>query len=247
MGKLLKQKCINKSTDCFGEEIRKEENYHFTKPVGLNEDLRKVFPECSKQGEMRGRVSRGNCAEKERVFKDLRRTVLLEPDSWDFWEVLSCIYKEAGFSVNGKFLDRIALSSSREKITNTLKSFVESENIGKKLIAARLAGNMGGEEGVRILDTLSGDSEVKVKAGVALIAGEIGGEEGVRILDTLSGDEKAFVRKEVARAVQKLSIDVKKGFRILEKLAEDPDPKVQKLAKYLLKDIRLSLSSLVVL
>ena len=157
LGKLLKQKCMDKPPDCFQKEIRKEENYHFPKPVGLNEDLSKVFPGCSKRAEVRGRVSGGKCGEKERVFKSLRRAVLLEPESEDLWKVLSCIYKEAGFSVNGRFLDKIAFSGSREKVTKMLSSFTKSKNVGKrkKKMAVRLARNIGGKEGVSLLQAFS--------------------------------------------------------------------------------------------
>ena len=195
VGKQLKQKCIGQLPDCFEKAIRKEEIYSFPKPLELQTDLQNIFPKCIEQGEADITVLEGNCEKMKGVFNKLRRAVLLDPSRRDLWKTLSCIYKEGGFSVNGMMLDRIALSSSRQDVVEAVYSLSQSSNIERKRLAARLAGNMGGEEGVQILDILSRDldalawyEESRVREAIAVAERAMKGEEEYGISDDFFED-----------------------------------------------------------
>ena len=231
VGKRLKQKCMDKPPDCFRKEIRKEESYHFPKLKGLQTDLQNAFPECSiKEKAKDTALEGGDCKEKERVFKKLRKAILLNPNRGDLWRTLSCIYKEGGFSVNGEALDMIAISNSRENIISAMQTLAQTENPIKKRQIIRLAGNIGGQEGTQILDAFSKDSNKHIKGLVAIAAGNLGGEEGIRILDALSRDPEPFVRNKVAVAAANRG--GKEGIRILDALSKDSDKYVKNEVAY---------------
>ena len=161
----------------------------------LQTDLQNIFPKCIEQGEADITVLEENCEKMKGVFNKLRRAVLLDPSRRDLWKTLSCIYKEGGFSVNGMMLDRIALSSSRQDVVEAVYSLSQSSNIERKRLAARLAGNMGGEEGVQILDILSRDldalawyEESRVREAIAVAERAMKGEEEYGISDDFFED-----------------------------------------------------------
>ena len=232
VGKRLKQKCMDKPTDCFRKEIRKEENYHFPKLKGLQTDLQNAFPECSMKEKKKGTtLVGGDCKEKERVFKKLRQAVLLDPDRGDLWKTLSCIYKEGGFSVNGEALDMIAISNSRENVISAMQALAQTEDPIKKRQVIRLAGNIGGQEGAQVLDALSKDSNKYVKGLVAIAAGNLGGQKGDQILDALSKDPESVVQSKVAFAAGNRGGEV--GIRILDALlSRDPNKSVKSEVAY---------------
>lgn len=132
VGKRLKNKCKGSEKPCFKKEIKNEENYHFQLDESLMEDLNETFPGCSLEKKMsRGVVKICDLRSRVRtVFKRLRQAVLLNPERKELWEILSCIYKGNGFSVNAEALDMIALSAgSRQEVIEGLETLAEKEKV----------------------------------------------------------------------------------------------------------------------
>ena len=202
LAKRLKRKC-GKSSSCFKREIKKEENYRFNVSQGLHEDLDRAFPACSLERETREEGKGARCEEKGRVFKMLRQAALLSPEKRELWEVLSCIYREGGFFVNAEGLDRIALSlGSRKELMADLKKLAEDKNRKVRKHIARVAGNIGGSEGLQILKQLVEDEVGVVRILVAHAAEKIGGLEGTVILEKLSKDPDPHIQKIVNRILR---------------------------------------------
>ena len=150
VAKRLKKKCRGKGVSCFQEEIRKDENYHFSEDKDLKEELSKVFPSCGfgkESSEVLSKVS--SCEEKKEMFNRLRRSVLLNPRS-ELLRSLSCIYKGAGFSQNAKALEslRWALGSEKELRAKLKMMAREERQTGEKIgdETLRLMLGMGGFE-----------------------------------------------------------------------------------------------------
>ena len=79
VGKRLKKKCENRKS-CFKKEILNEENYRFDLDKSLEKDLSKVFPSCSMgKGIIVASLKEPECQTKRKIFKRLRKTVLLNP------------------------------------------------------------------------------------------------------------------------------------------------------------------------
>ena len=125
VAKRLKEKCKNKSTVCFKEEILKDENYLFLEDKSLKEDLVRVFPSCvdRKKG-----LDSSDCEEKKEVFKRLRKEILLNP-SKGLFNSLSCIYKEEGLKGNAEVLEKLAMALGDRKRD---KGRVESQSLKKE-------------------------------------------------------------------------------------------------------------------
>ena len=200
VGKLLREKCRGKGSDCFKREIRNDRNYKFEPDETLKRDLARIFPACPVSGAKR-RGRGGSCDEKEDVFNRLRRSVLLSPKRSDLWKVLGCIYGEAGFSENKKLLSRIALAArSKKKALEDLKSFIR-QNENKKE-GQRLLGVMARAD-INFLKKLA-RSHVLDRKVAAKTAGEIGGRTGMNILKGLMKDPDMLnVRTQVAMAIGK--------------------------------------------
>jgi HEAT repeat protein len=79
---------------------------------------------------------------------------------------------------------------------------------------AEAAGDVGGSDGIRLLNVLRFDSNVYVRSAVAVSAGKIGGEEGVRILEFLKGDDCIEVHYERLNAAGE--IGGPEGLRLLQ-------------------------------
>ena len=252
MGKRLKEKCQDKDSSCFHEEIKKEENYVFeVDEENLESNIAITFSSCSR-GRYSNSAPRIGCEDKQRVLRELRRAILLVPERRDLWETLSCIYKSEGFSQNGKVVDRIALSlGSREEIFSELNTLGITTGIrlvrglkgeegfqflrdllksrGKsdiiKIEVALAAGDLGGAEGFQLLQTLSEDESASVRQGVVSAAGDLGGAEGFQLLQTLSEDESAAVRQGMASAA--VNLGGAEGFQLLQTLSEGADDYVR--------------------
>lgn len=202
VGKQLKQKCVNQLPNCPGKVIRGEEIYNFPKPLRLQTDLQNMFPRCVAKKRTDNIVLKRSCEEIKKVFNKLRKTVLLDPSREDLWKTLSCIYKEGGFTVNGMMLESIAIAGSRKSVVDAVYSLSQSSNIEKKRLAARLAGNIGGEEGIQILDILS------------------------RNLDILDWYEKERVREAITVAERAMRGE-EEAYGIPDDLFEDSDYDIQ--------------------
>ena len=225
LAKRLKRKC-GKSSSCFKEEIKKEENYHFNVGEGLHEDVDRAFPACSLEEGQREERQRASCEEKGWVFKKLRQAVLLSPEKRELWEALSCIYREGGFSVNAEGLDRIALSlGSRKELMAGLKKLAEDGDWNVRGHVARVVEKIGGREGFQLLKQLVEDEDRDVRIQVVYVAGEMGGTEGVQLLNQLVEDEDRDVRFQVAYAAGEMGGT--EGVQLLNQLVEDEDRDVR--------------------
>ena len=156
VGKRLKEKCANKGSSCFKEEIQNPKTYQFEVKKGIEEKFAAAFPECglrrsrmyilpiipkspgkpqishtiSIDKEDKEAPEYATCEEKEKAFKELRQAVLLNPERKDLWKNLSCVYKNGGFSANGEALDRIALATdSKEAVLDSLQGLLEKTGI----------------------------------------------------------------------------------------------------------------------
>ena len=145
VAKRLKKKCGNDSS-CFKKEILKDETYQFPKDQGLKTELSKAFPSCSSQKDKSARLTKiPSCEKRAEVFKRLRKSVLLNP-SKESLGVLSCLYKEEGFTQNAEALDKLAMALGTEKeLRAEIKTMAEREKpIPDNII--RLMLGMGGFE-----------------------------------------------------------------------------------------------------
>ena len=145
VGKRLKEKC-KKSISCFREEILNEKHYHFDIDNSLTEDVKRSFPSCA-MDKKSVNSDMSNCEEKEKVFKKLRKAVLLNPEeSKDFLKSLSCIYREGGFSQNAEVMDKLGLAiGSKEEVRDSVRDLARKERpISDELL--RLMMGMGGFE-----------------------------------------------------------------------------------------------------
>ena len=145
VAKRLKKKCGNDSS-CFKKEILKDETYQFPKDQGLKTELSKAFPSCSSQKDRVERLTEiPNCEKKAEVFKRLRISVLLNP-SKESLGILSCLYREGGFTKNAEALDKLAMALGTEaELRAEIKTIAEREkSISDNTI--RLMLGMGGFE-----------------------------------------------------------------------------------------------------
>ena len=138
VGKRLQKKCKNKGASCYQKEIAKEKNYIFKTDKGLKKELREDFPACfpTKEGSLReGRFA--DCKTKKKSFTKLRQAVLLNPGEKELWEILSCIYGEAGYSVNSEGLSHIAMAAAgKDETLKGLKALFEKWRNHKIVIDA---------------------------------------------------------------------------------------------------------------
>ena len=114
VAKRLKEKCAGQNASCFKEEILKDEHYRFSEDKSLKRDVGRLFSSCAIGEESENLLAPSSCEEKRKVFKRLRKAVLLNP-SQELLESLSCIYKEGGFSQNAEGLDKLAMALRTEE------------------------------------------------------------------------------------------------------------------------------------
>ena len=217
VGKLLREKCQGKGYSCFQQAILNEEYTFDLDKEKLRDDLERVFPECLFQ-EYNHVDPGGTCEERERVFKQLRQSVLLHSEEVELWKVLSCIYRDAGFSVNAEFVDKIVLSLGPEKEKINYVKLHINEDIPRTSIKDAIIGaiRMGERESIEILNYLiqNGNPEMKVK--LVQVAGFIGGEKGVRILEILAQDESLRVRMAAVQEAEYLGV----AFRVFKSFSQ---------------------------
>ena len=244
VAKRLKEKC-GQSMSCFKEEILKDKNYHFPKDKSLKRDLARFFPFCSAGGDAGTLSNLSSCEEKEKLFKRLRKSVLLKP-SEDLLKSLSCIYKAGGFEQNAEALDKLAMALGTEyKVRTKLKESLANKPVSDEIL--RLALGMGGFEeefdsselkrafkmagglGEMRLPLLeagfaSGDRELQKKALDS--AGRIG-EKGLPLLEEGYKSGVPELQKQVLRSAGRIG---EKGLFLLEKGFASDDPELQKEA-----------------
>ena len=251
VAKRLKEKCKGKSLFCFKEEILKDENYHFTdEDKSLREDLGRVFPSCAGRGEERGAVSEfSGCEEKGELLKKLRKWALLNP-ARERLKILSCIYKEAGFSKNGEALDKLALALGTEA---EVRAELSAE-VGKKEPVSydmlRLMLGMGGfveeftdfelERGLRIAHGIGKKALPLLEKGFEKIdnldlqikaldsAGKIGvGEKALPLLEKGFATGDPYLQEAALTSAARIG---EKGLPLLEKGFATGDPYLQERA-----------------
>ena len=244
VAKRLKEKC-GQSMSCFREEILKDKNYHFPEDKSLKRDLARFFPFCSAGGDAGTLSNLSSCEEKEKLFKRLRKSVLLKP-SEDLLKSLSCIYKAGGFEQNAEALDKLAMAlGTEEEVRSKLKESLVNKPVSDEII--RLALGMGGfeeeldsselrrgieiaggigEKGLPLLEKgyESGDPELQMQALVS--AGRIG-EKGLPLL------KKGFASGD--RELQKLALVLvswigESGLPLLEEGFKSDDRELKKIA-----------------
>ena len=252
VAKRLKKKCRGKSISCFKEEIRKDENYHFSEDKDLKEELSKVFPSCGfgkKSSEVLSKVS--NCEEKKEMFNRLRKSVLLNPRP-ELLRSLSCIYKRAGFSQNAKALESLtwALGSEKELRAKLKMMAWEERQTGEiRDETLRLMLGMGGfeeeltlsewkrglemargleENALPLLEKAfnSGNPEWQEKA--LRSAGELG-EPGLPLLERGYDSGNPELQKESLFSAVELG---EKGLPLLERGLESGNPSFQSASLY---------------
>ena len=218
VAKRLKKKC-GPSISCFKEEILKDKNYHFPEDKSLKRDVARFFPFCSSGGDAGALSDLSSCEEKEKLFKRLRKAVLLKP-SEELLKSLSCIYKAGGFKQNAEALDKLAMAlGTEEEVRAKLKERLANKPVLDRKIL-RLALGMGGFEE-------SFDNYSELIKGV-YIAGGLG-EKGVPILKKgfKSGDPE--LRKMALHSARGVG---EKGLPLLEEGFASGDPELQKVALY---------------
>ena len=226
VAKRLKKKC-GKSISCFKKEILKDKNYHFPEDKSLKRDVARFFPFCSVGGKLGGLSNLSNCEEKEKLFKRLRKSVLLKP-SEELLKSLSCIYKAGGFEQNAEALERLAMALGTEyRVRAKLKErLAKKKPVSDEIL--RLALGMGGFE--EELDS----SELKRAFNIAKRLGEMRLpllKEGFE----RSGDRE--LKKEVLYSAERIG---KKGIPLLVKAFESDDWELQKVALRVSRNIILN-------
>ena len=251
VAKRLKEKC-GQSISCFKEEILKDKNYHFPEDKSLKRDMLMFFPFCSAEGDVGTFSNLSRCEEKEKVFKRLRKSVLLKP-SEDLLKSLSCIYKAGGFKQNAEALDKLAMALGTEyRVRTKLKESLANKPVSDEIL--RLAVGMGGFEeelnsselkrGIRIARGLGENGLPLLEKGFAsvdpelryeaLLSAGLMGEKGLPLLEEgfKSGDpELQRVALNLARLMGE------KGLPLLEKGFASDNPKLQKEALFSAKSI----------
>ena len=244
VAKRLKEKC-GPSISCFKEEILKDKNYHFPEDKSLKRDVARFFPFCSAGGEAGALSNLSGCEEKEKLFKRLRKAVLLRP-SEELLKSLSCIYKAGGFEQNTEALDKLAMAlGTEEEVRAKLKERLAKKPVSDEIL--RLALGMGGFEeefdsselrrGIDIAEGLgenglplleegfkSGDRELQKEA--LRSAGEIG-EKGLPLLDKGFESGVRELQKQALVSAGKIG---EKGLPLLDKGFESGVRELQKQA-----------------
>ena len=244
VAKRLKEKC-GQSMSCFREEILKDKNYHFPEDKSLKRDVARFFPSCSAGGDAGVLSDLSSCEEKEKLFKRLRKALLLRP-SEDLLKSLSCIYKAGGFEQNAEALDKLAMAlGTEEELRSKLKESLANKPVSDEIL--RLALGMGGFEdefdsselikgsniaggiGVKRLPLLekafvNGDRETQKV--VLYSAGWIG-EKGLPLLEEGFASGVRKLQKEALDSAGRIG---EKGLSLLEEGFASGDPKLQKAA-----------------
>ena len=244
VAKRLKEKC-GSSISCFKEEILKDKNYHFPEDKSLKRDVARFFPFCSSGGESGGLSNLSSCEEKEKLFKRLRKAVLLMP-SEEFLKSLSCIYKAGGFKQNAEALDKLAMAlGTEEEVRAKLKERLANKPVSDEIL--RLALGMGGfeeefdsselirginiagglgEKGLPLLEEGFESGDTELQKATLYSAGSIG-EKGLPLLEEGFANGDPELQKQALKSAGRLG---EKGLPLLEKGFASADPELQKVA-----------------
>ena len=214
VAKRLKEKC-GPSLSCFKEEILKDKNYHFPEDKSLKRDVARFFPFCSVEGESGVLSNVSSCEEKEKLFKRLRKAMLLKP-SEELLKSLSCIYKAGGFEQNAEALDKLAMAlGTEEELRSKLKESLANKPVSDEIL--RLAMGMGGFE-----EEFDSD---ELRRGIRIARGL--GENGLPLLE--EGFKSGDPELQKATLVSARWIG-ENGLPLLEKGFASGDPELQKEA-----------------
>ena len=211
VAKRLKEKCKGKSLFCFKEEILNDENYHFDLDKNLERDLSKAFPDCTTGKKPTDPSEISNCEEKGKVFKRLRKAILLNPkESKEFLQSLSCIYREGDFSQNAAALDKLALAlGSKEDVRASVRAMVgKIESVSSEKL--RLIIGMGGFE--KEFQLFNQEKAVEMAAHV--------GEAGLPIAEKAFDTGDRTLKLTAVRAAGKMG---EVGFPLVEKAFDTSD------------------------
>ena len=247
VAKRLKEKC-GQSMSCFKEEILKDKNYHFPEDKSLKRDVARFFPFCSAGGDVGVLSNLYGCEEKEKLFKRLRKSVLLKP-SEELLKSLSCIYKAGGFEQNAEALERLAMALGTEyEVRAKLKERLANKKpVSDEIL--RLALGMGGFEeefdsdelrrGIKIAGGLGEmrlplleagfASDVRELQKLALVSAIGLGEKGLPLLEAGFASDVRELRKMALdsakfigeKGLPLLEEGFKSGDRVLKELALD--------------------------
>ena len=243
--KKLKEKCKN-DTACFKREIQNPGSYTFTANQNVLNSANLAFPKCSKNsshGRPRTRKHRGkttHCENKQAALKTLRQAVLLDASNVPLLKMLSCIYKENGFTENALGIDKTIAAVEKNK--DFLKD-TNIENLWEMPLTnahAKLFLLLDREERAAFLNQelsdlnqeLSGetdysknDANINKKLNQLIWqAGRLGGAEGSKFIKQLTQHPRTYVRESAAKYA--VSLEKPQGLMILEQLVKDPEPDV---------------------
>ena len=220
VGKRLKKKCKNKKS-CFKKEILNEENYRFDLDKSLEKDLSKVFPSCSMEKEPTAvSLEEPECQAKRKTFKRLRKTVLLNPkDSKELLKVLSCIYKEDGFSQNAEALDKLALAlDPKEKVRANIRALAKKERWLSDETIRLMLGVGGFEEEFKLFENKS----------AIRMAGRVGAS-ALPIIEKAFDTGNPGLQQQAIYSARRIG---KSALPIIEKAFDTGNPGLQRQAIY---------------
>ena len=217
VAKRLKKKCKNKSLFCFKEEILNDENYRFAEDKSLRKDLERVFPSCSGGEPSESSVS--SCEEKKELFIALRKELLLNPTR-EYYESLSCLYEEAGFSRNAEALNKLSLALGEEsEVRAEIKAMLAKEELVSGDDILRLAIGMGGfEEDFNDNELMKG---IKTAGGM--------GEAGLPLLKRGFETGNPKLQEFVLKLARKMG---EVGLPLIERAFETGNLELQEVAVY---------------
>ena len=243
VAKRLKEKC-EKSVVCFKEEILKDENYRFAEDKSLRKDLERVFPSCSGGEPSESSVS--SCEEKKELFIALRKELLLNPTR-EYYESLSCLYEEAGFSRNAEALNKLSLALGEEsevraeikamlakkelmsndilKLAIGMGGFEKDFNDNELAEGIKIAGGIG-EAGLPLLERAFDTGNLELQKRAIISAGEIG-EAGLPLLERGFDTGNLELQKDVLHSAGRIG---EAGLPLLERAFDTGNLKLQSSA-----------------
>ena len=236
LAKWMKEQCGQKpeeeKTQCFKQKIRNDNTYRVSiKKEVVYKHINKAFPECNDKEDPPVVSYIPTCEEKQKALKALRVSVLLDPHQADLWKILSCIYRNQGFTQNAKMLDRIHSAVTQDK---NFVSQLFAGGVEDQVQWVRLAANIGGEENKKKLNQLvySEDTSVQVKTAIIQsslsLTESFGVEKAVEFLTVYAKDSSALVREQTVRMAGLL--EGKEGEEVIRSLFEDKEMLVREAA-----------------
>ena len=234
--KKLKKLCRKKSKEekilCFKQAIRDDNTYR----VSLKEDIvyghiNKAFPECNDKENPSDVPHITTCEEKQKALEVLRKSVLLNPERAHLWKVLSCIYRNNGFTQNAQLLDRIRAGILRDE--NIFNQFFTG-SIEERRKWVRLVSNVGGVQNEEKLTQLVHSESThfivkkEVAQSVVSLKESYGVEKVLGFLKVLAQDTSSEVRKQTAISAGLL--EGPESEKIIQSLFEDEDSHVRQAA-----------------